>query len=476
MTATSSLKDDCKQDINATPDYLITFDMWKASNVQILDNYMLVLEGWKRGLHTEIYKENGTFKISFTDNDNKKISFDRSRNEALTLEEISACSNKELTKQLMLKNNVAVPNGKRYRNVKPSDIDIIIQEMKSIGYPLVLKPTHGTLGIGVIVDIKSAEELKNALQQSIKKNTDLILEEYIQGEDHRLYVVGNQVVAALKRTKAHVIGDGHSTIQELIDKVNLQRLTHPRTAKRPLKIDGEVKRHIANSGYTLESVLAKDEYLKLRAIPSTENGGSREEVTNELPEEVKNLAVRAVKSLPNYHNAAVDVLYDCHSGKAVINEINSRGEMELHMYPMIGMPRNLAVDFFDYYFPNTKENRKDNRLIIDFKEILNALNTQSIVDRVILKPYPEDITEVREVIFESKHPIDVRKQLMNMASKYRIHGKVERNEQHEYICTYVGNEKNVTDFEESIHKSSLLKVLKRGHSNQFVTNGFYFNY
>ena len=64
------------------------------------------------------------------------------------------------------------------------------------------------------------EDALTAFTEAKEISRLVIVEKYITGEDHRLLVIDNKLVAAAKRTPAHVIGDGKSTIQQLVDEVN----------------------------------------------------------------------------------------------------------------------------------------------------------------------------------------------------------------------------------------------------------------
>ena len=85
---------------------------------------------------------------------------------------------------------------------------------------MVIKPVNGNHGRGITTNINSLDEALIGFKEAKEVSRLVIVEKYITGEDHRLLVINNKLVAAAKRTPAHVIGDGKSTIQELVDEVN----------------------------------------------------------------------------------------------------------------------------------------------------------------------------------------------------------------------------------------------------------------
>src|SRR5699024_9747491 len=122
-----------------------------------------------------------------------------------------ACD-KEDTKHLLEQAEIPVPRG-----------DIITRERslkdacEYVGFPLVVKPIDGNHGRGITVNIQNYEDAVDAFHAAKEVSRRIIIEKYITGEDYRLLVINNVLVAAAKRTPAHVIGDGKSTIQQLID-------------------------------------------------------------------------------------------------------------------------------------------------------------------------------------------------------------------------------------------------------------------
>ena len=169
-----------------------------------------------------------------------------------------ACD-KEDTKYLLEQAEVEVPRG-----------DIISRESsleeacRYVGYPLVIKPIDGNHGRGITVDIQNYEDALVAFHAAKEVSRRVIVEKYITGEDYRLLVINNVLVAGAKRTPAHVIGDGSSTVQQLIDETN----SDPRRGYGHEKVLTQItvndltKTIIKDAGKTLDSVLDEGETLK----------------------------------------------------------------------------------------------------------------------------------------------------------------------------------------------------------------------
>ncbi len=108
----------------------------------------------------------------------------------------------------------------------PSDVDDLIKIVG--GPPLVIKLLEGTQGVGVVLaETKKAAE--SVIEAFIGLNTNIIVQEFIaesKGSDIRAFVIGDQVVASIKREA--VSGDFRSNLHrggtaQLVEITKLER-------------------------------------------------------------------------------------------------------------------------------------------------------------------------------------------------------------------------------------------------------------
>src|SRR6185503_6921545 len=128
---------------------------------------------------------------------------------------VDIAANKHATKKLLGDMGVPVPKGYRIRG-----IDELERTLQSVGFPAVIKPLDGNHGRGATVGIISLEAAQIAFEKAKEYSRWVIVEQQLQGSDFRALVVNNRLIAVAERIPAHVIGDGKSTIQELIDQTN----------------------------------------------------------------------------------------------------------------------------------------------------------------------------------------------------------------------------------------------------------------
>src|SRR5690606_19639001 len=173
-----------------------------------------------------------------------------------------ACD-KEDTKFLLEQAEVQTPRGDIIR--RESSLE---EACRYVGYPLVIKPVDGNHGRGITVDIRNYEDALTAFRSAKESSRSgaIIVEKFITGQDYRLLVINNVLVAAALRSPAHVIGDGKSTIQELIDEVNKdpRRGFGHENVLTQITVNDLTLGIIKANGYTLDTVIKKDERLILK--------------------------------------------------------------------------------------------------------------------------------------------------------------------------------------------------------------------
>lgn len=165
------------------------------------------------------------------------------------------------------------------------------------GYPIVVKPLDGNHGRGITIDIRTWEEAEAAYEAARQVSRSIIVERYYVGRDHRVLVVNGKVVAVAERVPAHVIGNGRSTISELIEETNLDpnRGEGHDNVLTKIELDRTSYQLLERQGYTLNSVPPKGTICYLRATANLSTGGSAVDRTDEIHPENLWLAQRVVK-------------------------------------------------------------------------------------------------------------------------------------------------------------------------------------
>jgi len=262
-----------------------------------------------------------------------------------------ACD-KEDTKFLLEQAEVEVPRGDIIR--RESSLE---EACDYVGFPLVIKPIDGNHGRGITVDINNYEDAIVAFHIAKEVSHAIIVEKFITGEDYRLLVINNILVAAAVRTPAHVIGDGKSTIQELIDEVNKdprRGYGHEKVLTQ-ITVNDLTKGIIKADGYTLDSVISEGEKLHLKDTANLSTGGTAEDVTDIVHPANVSMAERISKII-DLDICGIDIMTTditkplSETGGAVL-EVNAGPGFRMHLAPTTGLPRNVAAPVIDKLFP-----------------------------------------------------------------------------------------------------------------------------
>lgn len=422
-----------------------------------VSSYALALEGWRRGLtlkYINIQRNPLKIRYSLSDGNNEYI-FAGSRGNLVTKEAIRICMNKYLTKKYLEKANVPTPKGEIFGN-SSSDKEVL-EYANTLGYPLVIKPISGSGGTGVIANITSEEEFLSALEY-VRNDlgfSEIIVEKFFSGVDYRVYVIGDMVVGAFDRIPANVIGDGINTIETLIKFKIEERQKNPALYNRPIIVDKEVHNLLAAKGYTIKTVPKKGERVFLKTKNNVSSGGDSRDVTDELTDEIKNIAINATKAIPGLVQAGIDIIVDKENNKGVVLEINSRPSIRNHLFPMEGKARDIPKAIIDYYFPNTKKfyfDKKRPLFYFDLKSIHDIFSKGTVQEFTIPK-MPTGNTQAISLEFTGDFDFDsLGKWISKYVRRLNLNGNLKFINEQKALLVIAGIKENIEVFKNIVNK------------------------
>jgi len=211
-----------------------------------------------------------------------------------------------------------------------------------LGFPLVVKPRFGSVSRHVTTNITNKKELFLAIKYTLEYAPTFIIEKYLQsGFVHRVTIIDQEKIFCAKQIPAHVIGDGASTIEELITLKNLDP-----------KRDGSFYYPlIPNSNINLNKILPDQEIKFIQTDPFMKLGGDIEEVTNKIHKKNLYFFNKIAKEL-NIKIIGLDFICDditepFYKQPCGILEINTLPCIEMHHLPSIGPKQNPAKYIFE---------------------------------------------------------------------------------------------------------------------------------
>ena len=265
---------------------------------------------------------------------------------------VELASDKEETNKILGSLGLPVPRQELVQNA-----DAAWRAARRLGGPVVLKPYNGNHGRGITINVSDEADVRAGFEAAREHSRSVIVETYLAGDDHRLLVVNGELVAATRRTPGHVVGDGRSSVAELVDIVNSdprRGVGHEKVLTK-LKLDREAELMLERKGYTAESVPAAGEVVPLRSTANLSTGGTATDVTDIIHPDNRAMAERAVRAV-GLDVGGVDFLSTniAESYKSIgggICEVNAAPGFRMHIAPSEGTPRDAAGPVIDMLFP-----------------------------------------------------------------------------------------------------------------------------
>ena len=265
---------------------------------------------------------------------------------------VELASDKEETNKILGSLGLPVP-----RQELVQSADAAWRAARRLGGAVGLKPYNGNHGRGITINIREEDEVRAAFEAAREHSRSVIVETYLAGDDHRLLVVNGELVAATRRTPGHVVGDGTSTVEQLIEVVNSdprRGVGHEKVLTK-LKLDREAELMLERLEYTASSVPKAGEVVPLRSTANLSTGGTATDVTDVIHPDNRAMAERAVRAI-GLDVGGVDFLSTniAESYKTIgggICEVNAAPGFRMHIAPSEGTPRDAAGPVMDMLFP-----------------------------------------------------------------------------------------------------------------------------
>ena len=262
-----------------------------------------------------------------------------------------ACD-KGLTKRLLHEAGIPVPRGRVAKTEEEA-----LEAFRWLENPVVVKPYNGNQGKGVSLALINEAEVRSAFRVAQAYGDEVIVEEYIEGQHYRLLVIGGELIAAAERIPAHVIGDGQSSIEALVEKANCDPLRgedHEKALTK-IKIDPVVLLTLAQKNLTVFSVPENGEVVYLRDSANLSTGGIAVDVTDWVHSDNAKLAIYAARvvglDIAGVDLVSEDITQSYRSANGQIIEINAAPGIRMHHFPSLGKARDVGKILVDRVIP-----------------------------------------------------------------------------------------------------------------------------
>ncbi len=322
-----------------------------------LSTQALLFDLIQKGIKTEILDENDQFlclqhgeHIEYVKNGN--MTSHDSYISPLIME------NKVVTKKVLAKAGFNVPQSVEFTSLEQAVASYPLFE----GRAVVIKPKSTNYGLGISIfqqGVHNRDDFAKAVEIAFREDKEIMVEDYLVGTEYRFFVLGEETLAVLLRVPANVVGDGVHTVAELVATKNAHPLRGDgnRTPLKKIALGDIEQLQLKEQGLTVDSIPAKDQLVQLRANSNISTGGDSIDMTDEMHDSYKRLAVGITKAMgaavcgvdliiPNLKKPAEASL----NSWGVI-EANFNPMMMMHIFPYAGKSRRLTQNVIKMLFP-----------------------------------------------------------------------------------------------------------------------------
>ncbi|EPB8164927.1 bifunctional glutamate--cysteine ligase GshA/glutathione synthetase GshB [Clostridium perfringens] len=318
-----------------------------------LSTQILILDAIKRGIEFNMMDRLENF-ISLSDGE--KVEYVKQATKTSKDSYITALimENKLVTKDILMENNIRVPKGKDYENIDEAKKDFRLFKDEKI----VIKPksTNFGLGISIFPGEYSREDYDKAVEIAFREDSSILIEEFMTGKEYRFLVIGEEVVGILHREPANVIGNGESTIEELVFEKNKDPLRGKgyKTPLEKIKLGEIEEMFLKNQGLSFKYIPKNGEKIYLRENSNISTGGDSIDFTDKIHPSYKEVALKSAKAVKALI-CGVDMVIDNIEEEAKeknhgIIELNFNPAIHIHCFPYKGENRKAGEKILDLLF------------------------------------------------------------------------------------------------------------------------------
>lgn len=307
----------------------------------VSESVVIIKDAISRGIDYEILNESKSIVLFKNKNKSEFVIEGNKTNRDSYIFPIIT-DDKYIAKQIMKENGLNVPNAILLKkNMDSNDIELILKPFYNS--KLVVKPRNTNYGTGITVFSKNAtkSQILNAVKYAFNFDDNVLIEEYIKGMEYRFLVIDGKCLSVCHRRVASVVGDGKSTIKQLIEEKNKEPW-HYLTAT-PVKMDEPVVEFLKLQGYDYDTILPENKRVFLRTNSNCSTGGESIDMTETMPEYFKQVAEKAAKSF-NAKICGVDIIIeDLKKENYSIIEINDNPGYSINEWPYEGKGQKIGT-------------------------------------------------------------------------------------------------------------------------------------
>jgi cyanophycin synthetase len=261
-------------------------------------------------------------------------------------------SDKQLTRSILESIGVNVPLGSLVANAEEA-WEVALQ----IGLPVVVKPCNANHARGVSLELNDRDAVLAAYDwaKTAGETDQIMVEQFIVGDHHRLLVVGGRMVAASRGQREYVVGDGSHSISELVAEVNRdpRRGLNYTDPLGVIPLNDAAAIVLGKQGFDFQSVPSHGTRVLVKHV-----GDLIEDCTDMVHPTTAETAVLAATAVgldvAGLDLVASDISKPLSVQRGGIVEVNAGPSLSPHVAPLRGQPRPVGQAIIEMLFPDNK--------------------------------------------------------------------------------------------------------------------------
>ncbi|WP_297437070.1 bifunctional glutamate--cysteine ligase GshA/glutathione synthetase GshB [uncultured Clostridium sp.] len=318
-----------------------------------LSSQILLRDAIKRGLKIDILDRSENF-ISLSNGNKTEYVKQATKTSKDTYITALLMENKEVTKKVLIDNDIQVPKGEVYNDIDFAKLDFKLFE----GRGIVIKPKSTNFGIGITIFKNECdrESFDKAIDIAFSKDKSILIEEFISGKEYRFLVINDELVGILHRVPANVTGDGKNSITKLVNEKNKDFLRGEGYVKplEKIKLGVSEEMFLNAQGLDFDYIPKNEEIIYLRENSNISTGGDSLDFTDKIHYSYKDIALKVAKAAKARITGIDIMIKDIEEEASSINhaviEMNFNPAIHIHCYPYKGNNRHAGEKVLDLLF------------------------------------------------------------------------------------------------------------------------------
>ncbi|NEE04095.1 CapA family protein [Phytoactinopolyspora halotolerans] len=267
---------------------------------------------------------------------------------------IRICKRKDIAGAVLRQHGYSVPRGMSFASSDLRGAQLYFEAMVNDAHAgMCVKPANGNKGKKIFLGIDNRKDFDAAFGSVAEEYDTVLVEEAVSGEVLRFLYIGGDVVAVRRAIPANVIGDGRSTIEQLVEAKNADLRSRGADRHTRLRLGTDELDFLRRRSMAADSVPGRGERVFLSSLSNRHAAAEIIDCTDDVDPSYRTIVENATRCIPDIAVCGADLMIGDYTAPAAPGnhyfiELNTTPGMRGHHAPNEGTPRDVAGMTIDY--------------------------------------------------------------------------------------------------------------------------------